>query len=102
MQEPPSDNMTEERRRELVEMGFPDDGYDYLKHMRAPGRGGRGNLEGLEPAADPGWRSLALFSQLNLHVLGSAVAAYTLGRLPLAVRHKAAECYCVALLSPSF
>lgn len=44
--------MSEERRRELVEMGFPDDGYDYLKHMRAPGRGGRANLEGAGPMAD--------------------------------------------------
>ena len=31
-------------------MGFPDDGYDYLKHMRAPGRGGRANLEGASEA----------------------------------------------------
>lgn len=33
-------------------MGFPDDGYDYLKHMRAPGRGGRANLEGAGPTAE--------------------------------------------------
>lgn len=52
MQEPPPDSMTEERRRELIEMGFPDDGYDYLKHMRAPGRGGRANLEGMGPVAE--------------------------------------------------
>lgn len=51
LQEPPPDNMTEERRRELIELGFPDDGYDYLKHMRAPGRGGRANLEGPGPAS---------------------------------------------------
>jgi len=48
----PRDDMTEERRRELIELGFPDDGYDYLKHLRAPGRGGRANLEGPGPAAD--------------------------------------------------
>ncbi len=31
--------MTEERRRELLALGFPDDGYDYLLHMRDLGRG---------------------------------------------------------------
>ena len=29
-----------ERRRELLELGFPDDGYDYIKHMKEPGGGG--------------------------------------------------------------
>ncbi|KAL4443797.1 hypothetical protein ABPG75_011534 [Micractinium tetrahymenae] len=41
--------MSEARRRELIELGFPDDGYDYLKHMRVLGRG-QANLEG--PPAD--------------------------------------------------
>ncbi|KAG2495893.1 hypothetical protein HYH03_006131 [Edaphochlamys debaryana] len=53
-------SMTEERRRELLALGFPDDGYDYLKHLRDLGRGkpapGRGvdtipeeqELEGFE------------------------------------------------------
>ncbi|GLI61074.1 hypothetical protein VaNZ11_003339, partial [Volvox africanus] len=31
--------LSEERRRELLALGFPDDGYDYLKHMRDLGRG---------------------------------------------------------------
>lgn len=31
--------LTPERRREIREMGFPDDGYDYLKHLRDMGRG---------------------------------------------------------------
>ena len=26
--------LPEERRRELVSLGFPDDGYDYLKHLK--------------------------------------------------------------------
>jgi protein LTV1 len=38
--------MTDERRRELVELGFPDDGYDYLRHVRTLGMGA-GSLEGL-------------------------------------------------------
>ena len=29
-----------ERRRELLELGFPDDGYDYIKHMKEAGGGG--------------------------------------------------------------
>ncbi|KAI3428268.1 hypothetical protein D9Q98_006647 [Chlorella vulgaris] len=31
--------MSDERRRELIELGFPDDGYDYLRHVRVLGRG---------------------------------------------------------------
>eukprot|EP01023_Acetabularia_acetabulum_P039341 TRINITY_DN3784_c0_g1_i1.p1 TRINITY_DN3784_c0_g1~~TRINITY_DN3784_c0_g1_i1.p1 ORF type:complete len:338 (-),score=69.47 TRINITY_DN3784_c0_g1_i1:35-1048(-) len=27
-------DLSEEKRREIVELGFPDDGYDYLKHLR--------------------------------------------------------------------
>eukprot|EP00208_Stichococcus_sp_RCC1054_P008316 CAMPEP_0206152686 /NCGR_PEP_ID=MMETSP1473-20131121/39454_1 /ASSEMBLY_ACC=CAM_ASM_001109 /TAXON_ID=1461547 /ORGANISM="Stichococcus sp, Strain RCC1054" /LENGTH=573 /DNA_ID=CAMNT_0053550251 /DNA_START=115 /DNA_END=1835 /DNA_ORIENTATION=- len=50
LQDPVRDNLTAERRAELLGMGFPDDGYDYLKHMRAPGRGGRANLEGASEA----------------------------------------------------
>ncbi|PSC71647.1 LTV1-like protein isoform A [Micractinium conductrix] len=42
--------MSEERRRELIELGFPDDGYDYLKHTRVLGRG-VASLEGMPAAA---------------------------------------------------
>ncbi|PRW56768.1 LTV1-like protein [Chlorella sorokiniana] len=42
----------EGRRRELIELGFPDDGYDYLKHMRVLGRGVAG-MEGGSRAAEP-------------------------------------------------
>lgn len=31
--------LSEERRRELVSLGFPDDGYDYLRHLRDLGHG---------------------------------------------------------------
>lgn len=31
------DPLTEERRREIIALGFPDDGYDYLKHLRRRG-----------------------------------------------------------------
>ncbi|KXZ50913.1 hypothetical protein GPECTOR_14g16 [Gonium pectorale] len=45
----PTYAMTEERRRELLSLGFPDDGYDYLRHLRDLGRGrpaaGRGGVE---------------------------------------------------------
>lgn len=27
-------SISEERRQEIVRLGFPDDGYDYLQHMR--------------------------------------------------------------------
>lgn len=30
----PSSGLTEERRREIVELGLPDDGYDYFKHIK--------------------------------------------------------------------
>ena len=39
LQEEERDDISEERRKELIELGFPDDGYDYLKHMRVLGRG---------------------------------------------------------------
>lgn len=42
----------EGRRRELVELGFPDDGYDYLRHVRTLGRGGS-SLETLQGGAQP-------------------------------------------------
>ena len=42
-EEPPelqrNDEAYEKRRREIIELGFPDDGYDYLQHVRAPGAG---------------------------------------------------------------
>lgn len=31
--------LDESRRQELIELGFDDDGYDYLKHLRTLGRG---------------------------------------------------------------
>jgi len=39
--------LDESRRQELIELGFDDDGYDYLKHLRTLGRG-QARLEGLE------------------------------------------------------
>ncbi|GAX78082.1 hypothetical protein CEUSTIGMA_g5524.t1 [Chlamydomonas eustigma] len=33
--------MTEARRKELIELGFPDDGYDYLRHLKELGPSGR-------------------------------------------------------------
>ena len=32
--EAPVVQVSEERRREIVDLGFPDDGYDYLKHLK--------------------------------------------------------------------
>ena len=57
-----------ERRRELLELGFPDDGYDYAKHMRAPGGLAQGetSLEGA-PGGDDGGPSV--------YVAAAAVAA---------------------------
>jgi len=45
------DDISEDRRKELIELGFPDDGYDYLKHMRVLGKG-QASLEGAEAHAD--------------------------------------------------
>ena len=39
------DDINDERRKELIELGFPDDGYDYLKHLRVLGKG-QASLEG--------------------------------------------------------
>lgn len=40
------DEISEDRRKELIELGFPDDGYDYLKHLRVLGKG-QASLEGV-------------------------------------------------------
>ena len=40
-----------ERRRELLELGFPDDGYDYLKHMKEAGAGFRAVAAARKPEA---------------------------------------------------
>ena len=53
MQDPPPDAMSEQRRQELIEMGFPDDGYDYLKHMRAGSRAAAGAAELVGGAEEP-------------------------------------------------
>lgn len=34
LDEPPREQLSDARRREILSLGFPDDGYDYLKHMR--------------------------------------------------------------------
>ncbi|BBN20026.1 protein LTV1 [Marchantia polymorpha subsp. ruderalis] len=36
--------LSAEKRRELIEMGYPDDGYDYLQHMRKIGTSGVGSF----------------------------------------------------------
>ena len=58
-EEGPPAGLPAERRRELLELGFPDDGYDYGKHMRAPGGLAQGDtsLEGA-PAGDDGGPSV--------------------------------------------
>lgn len=45
------DDISEDRRKELIELGFPDDGYDYLKHLRVLGKG-QASLEGPEGRTD--------------------------------------------------
>lgn len=45
-QEQPLDKMSDQQRQELIQLGYPDDGYDYLKHLRAAGRGGTAQLTG--------------------------------------------------------
>lgn len=45
------DDISDDRRKELIELGFPDDGYDYLKHMRVLGKG-QASLEGAEARVD--------------------------------------------------
>lgn len=51
--------MHEERRRELLLLGFPDDGYDYLRHMRDLGRG-RARVSTLCVVPTARWWRLAL------------------------------------------
>lgn len=34
LEEEAQPNLSEDRRQEIIRLGFPDDGYDYLQHMR--------------------------------------------------------------------
>ena len=52
LSEEPTDTLTEEQRKEIVDLGLPDDGYDYLKHLRDP-RSTSG-----PPPAEPGTSSV--------------------------------------------
>jgi len=49
------DEMSDARRRELVELGFPDDGYDYLRHVRTLGHGSA-SMEGMPGLGGAGER----------------------------------------------
>ncbi len=51
--------LSEERRQQILDLGFPDDGYDYLKHMRVLGQG-RG--DGLSSASGPPAEASAEFA----------------------------------------
>jgi protein LTV1 len=42
--------LSEARRRELLDLGFPDDGYDYLAHLRTIGAAAPVKLQGPEAA----------------------------------------------------
>ena len=43
--EEPAADLTDEQRQEIVDLGLPDDGYDYLKHLR-DGAGSAGQSSG--------------------------------------------------------
>lgn len=66
------DEISEERRKELIELGFPDDGYDYLKHLRVLGKG-QASLEGVaedSTSADVG-ASMCNFAGLSTHTFST-------------------------------
>ncbi len=69
-------------RREIVGLGLPDDGYDYLQHLRVPG--GQGRVEGLPEAADvpdeeeTAGASLPLLPS-NMHTPSSSPVTQVLG-----------------------
>ena len=44
------ETLSEERRKQNLDLGFPDDGYDYLKHLRVLGKG---KVQGLSTAEGP-------------------------------------------------
>ena len=57
--------VSEARRRELVELGFPDDGYDYIRHMRTLGANA---IAGVVPGA-PAPASAKQSEEVNLGAL---------------------------------
>lgn len=42
--------MTAEKRKEMLLMGLPDDGYDYLRHLKAIATGGEAASVGKQDA----------------------------------------------------
>ena len=55
----PASDLTEEQRQEMVDLGLPDDGYDYLKHLRDVAGSGKA-----EPSSE-GAESILLESTLT-------------------------------------
>lgn len=53
--------LSEERRKAILELGLPDDGYDYLRHLRAAGPQRAGSL-----------KPLTVCVRLRAHVLACA------------------------------
>ncbi|KAL0054064.1 hypothetical protein WJX82_003186 [Trebouxia sp. C0006] len=81
------DDISEDRRKELIELGFPDDGYDYLKHMRVLGKG-QASLEGAEAHADAEVGPSTFVSALNTEKPGEDRKAFDARQLVL---HQAAQ-----------
>lgn len=81
------DDISEDRRKELIELGFPDDGYDYLKHMRVLGKG-QASLEGAEAHADPEVGPSTFVSALSTEKPGEDRKAFDARQLVL---HQAAQ-----------
>ncbi|DBA99090.1 hypothetical protein WJX77_009113 [Trebouxia sp. C0004] len=81
------DDISEDRRKEVIELGFPDDGYDYLKHMRVLGKG-QASLEGAEAHVDAEVGPSTFVSALNTEKPGEDRKAFDARQLVL---HQAAQ-----------
>ena len=66
------DDISEDRRKELIELGFPDDGYDYLKHLRVLGKG-QASLEGPDSSAETGSSPALCCQSFSLYVCSAYI-----------------------------
>jgi hypothetical protein len=75
------EELSDARRKELIELGFPDDGYDYLKHMRL---GGHAAAVALGTAAIPAAAPTAAVAAAAAPAAAGAAGVFVRAPLPLA------------------
>lgn len=94
LHEPQKSIISEERRKEIVALGFPDDGYDYLQHLRQ----GRAQQPTGQPEGNKAEASTSEESQIEPAYGGKRFLPTAQLRAPSLPRRTTCNC-CASLLS---